>query len=408
MLRQIWTLSWKEFRLWSQKVDHWVVPFLLPLLFVGLMGSAFAGEDTVTVAVYAANEDSGDRGREVLQALRDSKHLDVEVLASRAEADRLIGAGKRMAALVIPAGFSDALLTDAGGRVEAIVDPAYDEKAKLTKGLAKAALVRLIIDAEISRALQQGMDNILQDADAGAIGSSERTTLTDFLMAGFRAVISKQVLKAIDDPQIRVVSESAVAQVQTAVPAAMMMMVPGFGVIFCFFLVTHLALAVVEERQAGTLPRLLSAPVSRPAILISKALPYFLLAFVQLVLVFIVGGIIFRVSLDPLPMGLVMLCTAATVAGLGIMIAALARTEGQAGGLTIVLILVLAAIGGAMGEATAIPVIRNISPHYWAMTAFQDVMARGGGLGSAWMPCGILLALAAVMFVIGAVRFRFE
>jgi ABC-2 type transport system permease protein len=409
MLRQIWALSWKELRLWFQKVDQWMVLFVAPILFIVILGASFGGESTITVPVYAVNEDAGERGEEVMDALLDSSHLEVELLESRAEADRLVGAGKRMAAIVVPAGFSDALLTDAGGRLELIVDPAKDEQSKIVNGLTQASLLRFIVDAEISRGLRSAVDNVLSDTQSEDAGDGNRGLLMDFLEAGLRGVLSKKVLEAIEDPLIKVRREAAVGKPPSATPTPMVYLVPGFALMFVFFLVKDLATKVVEERETGTLPRLLMAPVSRAAILIGKALPFFLLAVVQLVASFIIASAVFDYPLaQPLAMLLVAVCTAASVAGLGIMLAALSKTEGQAGGLTIVIVLVLGVVGGVMGPAASVPGLRNLTPHYWALQGFTDVMARGVGVASVWLPCVILLGIAAVTLAIGVARFRFE
>ena len=90
------------------------------------------------------------------------------------------------------------------------------------------------------------------------------------------------------------------------------------------------------------------------------------------------------------------------------MIAALAKTEGQAGGLTVLIVLLMGVVGGAMGPASAVPGLRNLTPHYWALQGFTDVMARGVGIASVWLPCVVLLGIAAITFVVGVTRFRFE
>jgi ABC-2 type transport system permease protein len=409
MLRQIWALSWKELRLWFQKVDQWIVLFVAPILFIVILGASFGGEGTITVPVYAVNEDTGDRGEEVMDALLDSSHLEVEVLESGEEADRLVGAGKRMAAIVVPAGFSEALLTEAGGRLDLIVDPAKDEQSKIVNGLTQASLLRFIVDAEISRGLRKAVDGVLSDTQGEETSDENRGLLMDFLEAGLRGVLSKQVLAAIDDPLIKVEREAAVGAPPSATPTAMVYLVPGFALMFVFFLVKDLAVKVVEERETGTLPRLLMAPVSRAAILIGKALPFFLLAALQLIASFTIASAVFDYPLvQPLAMFLVAVCTAASVAGLGIMLAALVKTEGQAGGLTIVIVLVMAVAGGALGPTASVPVLRNLTPHYWALQGFTDVMARGVGVASVWLPCVVLLGIAALTLAIGVTRFRFE
>jgi ABC-2 type transport system permease protein len=186
-------------------------------------------------------------------------------------------------------------------------------------------------------------------------------------------------------------------------------MVPGFALMFVFFLVKDLATKVVEERETGTLPRLLMAPVSRAAILIGKALPFFVLAVVQLMATFAIASAVFDYPMvRPLAMVVVSLCTAAAVAGMGILIAALAKTEGQAGGLTVLIVLALGIVGGVTGPAASVPGLRNLTPHYWALQGFTDVMARGVGIASVWLPCVVLLGFALVALAIGVARFRFE
>ncbi|MGD2148633.1 MAG: ABC transporter permease [Anaerolineae bacterium] len=47
-------------------------------------------------------------------------------------------------------------------------------------------------------------------------------------------------------------------------------------------------------------------------------------------------------------------------------------------------------------------------PHAWAMQDLQDALIRGSGLAGVHPEAGVLMALAAVFFAIGAWRFRFE
>ena len=108
MLRQIWAMTRKEIKLAAQYRGQWVLVFLTPIIFIAVMGATFGNSGVPTVAVYLVNEDEGRLGKQVVSALRDEPTLALEILADRAEADRLVGEGQRMAAIVIPAGFSAA------------------------------------------------------------------------------------------------------------------------------------------------------------------------------------------------------------------------------------------------------------------------------------------------------------
>ena len=186
--------------------------------------------------------------------------------------------------------------------------------------------------------------------------------------------------------------------------------IPGFSLTFVFFLATNLAVAVVDERELGTLRRLLVTPASRGAILLGKLLPYLLLAIVQLVVLFSVCSALFDVEMGdaPLALGVVMVCAAASVAGLGIMSAALAKTKRQASGVPTMVIIAMAIVSGCIAPHITVPGIKYATPHYWALLGFQNVMIRGMGFSGVSLPCGVLLAFAVAFFVTGVRRFRFE
>ncbi len=409
MFKQIITLSKKEIRLWLERPGQWIVLFVVPLVFIYIFGLAFGGGNPI-VTVYAVNEDDSDFGQLVFFNLKDADNLDVEELPSREEADARVGAGERMAALIIPAGFGEAIMTDDGAVVEVLVDPARDEQAKIVLGLATAAVVRQIVDAEVSRGVRQGMADSMDDMMGGELSGENETMLSDFMEAGMKGVIASQVKDALDDPLVSLDIKPASSADTDRSPSAMQAYAPGFSLMFAFFLVTNLAVTVVQEREVGTLNRLLSTPASRGTLLLGKMLPYFLLAVVQLSSLFLVSVVLFGLETgdSPLALGLLILASAAAIAGMGIMIAALVKNEGQASGLTTLLILGMAAVSGSLAPNIQIPGINLVTPHYWALLGFQNVMARGMGFSGALLPAGILLGFAAVFFAIGVSRFRFD
>ena len=124
MLRQIWAMTRKEIKLAAEYRGQWLLVFLTPLIFIAVMGATFGNAGVPTVAIYLVNEDEGRLGRQVVNALRDEPTLALDILPNRAEADRRVGNGERMAAVVIPAAFRQAVLTDDGGQIEVINDPA--------------------------------------------------------------------------------------------------------------------------------------------------------------------------------------------------------------------------------------------------------------------------------------------
>jgi ABC-2 type transport system permease protein len=236
-----------------------------------------------------------------------------------------------------------------------------------------------------------------------------------FFTAAIKGVVSSQVQEALENPQVRVEETAAGiapgGETQNARrPSLLDFLVPGYSLMFLFFLVPSLAMTVIEERQTGAMSRLLSAPLPRSRILLGKLLTYFLIGAGQMAALLLAGKLIFRIDLGGalLALGAVIAASALAMAGLGILIAALARTQSQADGLASIIVLAMAVVSGAMFPSISIPGLQAVTPHYWSMQGFLNVIARGQGMEGVLLPVGILLTMAAVFFTAGAVRFRFE
>jgi ABC-2 type transport system permease protein len=99
---------------------------------------------------------------------------------------------------------------------------------------------------------------------------------------------------------------------------------------------------------------------------------------------------------------------------MGIMISAIARTEGQISGLSNALLWVAGFLGGALipsfliQQIPVLAVLSRLVPHSWATQAFYDLIARGLGLVDVLPSLGMLLLFSAVFFFIGVRRFKFE
>jgi ABC-2 type transport system permease protein len=497
-MRKILAMTRKEFFLWAQKPGSWIIVFIVPILFIWIIQAVFGGTGTPVVTVFAVNEDAGSEGVRVMAALRDATNLQIEELKTAEEADRRVGTGERMAAIVVPKGFTEAVGSKDGGSIDIIIDPARSEQANIVVGLANAALAPILVDAEVSRGVEESIDRIMlnlepsetvegsnqtaapqetveptvapevtsefnatltpevtsevtpevtqeitpevtptAEAGTGDGGSSDPGQLRKFFSAAMKGVVSSQVQEAMDDPQVILnvqpaetaagtpgastpgastpgaVTPGAVTP-ETKIPARrpslLDYLVPGYSLMFVFFLIPNLAVTVIEERETGTLRRLLVSPVARSAILLGKMLPFFLIAVVQFIFVLLVSKLIFGISLGGSPLALIILILAssAAMAGLGILIGALARSEAQADGLAVVLVLAMAVISGAMFPGIQIPGLQYITPHYWSMQGFLNVVSRGMGIEGVLLPTGILITMAALFFTLGAIRFRFE
>jgi ABC-2 type transport system permease protein len=414
MVRKLWALIRKEIRIAMQQPAQWALIMLTPLAFVAVMGSVFGGGGAPTVAVYFVREDDGRLARQVEDAILDAGTLEVERLQTRREADEAVGGGRRMAAVVIPEGFSAAAVTDAGAQVEVIVDPAREQMAGIVIGQVRAATAPLLVDAEVTRGVQSafntapdqfGIDE-QQLADAGI----DLATVQKFLTAAIKGVVSSQVQDAMDNPLVGVERQPAKEGAPAVSPTIFDYLVPGYSIFFAFFLLGLMAEAVYNERVSGTVRRLLVQPTPRWLLLLGKAIPYALIAMLQVVVVMGASSLLFGYQLghNPLALALLILATGLVVGSIGLLVAVLVKSEGQVNAIPTLLPLVLAAVSGAMFPSIAIPTVKLFTPHYWAVQGFYQVTALGGDLAGVLPNIGVLLAFSVVCFGLAVWRFRFE
>jgi ABC-2 type transport system permease protein len=149
-------------------------------------------------------------------------------------------------------------------------------------------------------------------------------------------------------------------------------------------------------------------------------LPTLLISLVQIAVIFATARFIFPlVGLDafqfgesPLALALLVLAVALCSTGLGVLIAALARTQAQIGGIAALILWVAALIGGSLMPlflfSPFLASLSRLTPHGWANIAFFNVLVRGRGLADIGPALLALLGFTALFVGIGLWRFKFE
>jgi ABC-2 type transport system permease protein len=189
--------------------------------------------------------------------------------------------------------------------------------------------------------------------------------------------------------------------------------VPAYTIFGVFFIVLTLASSFLQEKNDGTFQRILTAPLSKAALVVGKLLPYYLVNLIQIGLMFAVGVFLFDLRLGNIPaMILVSLALSASANGLGLLVAAIGRTEPQVNGLSVLLAITLSALGGMMVPAFLMPgfmeTLSQFTPHAWALAGYHDVIIRGLALRDVLGEAGVLFGFAALFFILALWRFRFD
>ena len=412
MIQQILSTTWKDLKILLKDIGGIATLFLMPMMFIIVMSTALQGlfdneGDMQPRRLPVVNLDRGEYAAEVVAALDHIDGIEVETTwdgeaLTRERAEKLVADGDVSVALLFPADFS--------GQIEA-----------RARGDEIMATVEFISDPAVSVQFIAPMQGMV-------FGAAERVAETHIAQA--RIATSLASTSASQPVEARPVSEQigiemdgeSVVELDQVTPAHMNIAVepdtyqqnvPGYTVLGVFFIVGAMASSILGEKREGTFRRLLVAPLSKPILLAGKILPYYLVNLVQIAIMFSVAHLLFGMAFgNLLALATISMALAAAATGLGIMIAALGKTDTQIGGLTSLLTLTMSALGGCLMPTFIMPdFLQKLSrfiPHTWAMQGFQDVLVRGYGLVEILPEAGILLGFALAFFLIGVWRFRFD
>ncbi len=188
--------------------------------------------------------------------------------------------------------------------------------------------------------------------------------------------------------------------------------VPGYTVMFVFFLVNIMGHSFLHERQLGTMRRLRIAPISGWSILVGKTVPFLIISIIQSSLLFIAGKFLFGMSWGEMPWMLipVIIATSCSATGLGLLIATIVDSDAQVSAYSTTTVIIFAGISGCFMPRQFLPdlmlQISLATPHAWALIAYDQLLSSvRPNLATVWQCIGMLFAFAAAFFVIGGLRF---
>jgi len=204
------------------------------------------------------------------------------------------------------------------------------------------------------------------------------------------------------------------------VPTSVQQNAPAWALLAMFFLVIPLSVTLVKERQQGCLLRLRSLPVPAWVLLVGKAVPYFILNSVQLVMVFwegvyvlpLLGGTALQLGHSPGAIVLMAVAANSAAIGYGLLIATIVRTQEQATSFGAISVLIMAAIGGVMVPKLVMPLpmqhFTRVSPLAWGLEGFQAIFVRGATISGILPEAAHLFLFGAICAFFAGIRFRQE
>lgn len=365
---------------------------IMPLIFTIVLGQAIGnpgGGGPAAWSVQVVNEDNDSLSNDLVQRLESDPLLDVQA-APRDEALAILAEEETVAVVIIPEGFSIAIEEGANTTIEFH-----------TNGLANEVQ---IVDAAVQAAIAEIRGAVAAAhtaVQAANLDFDQTLVLAQNKWQSPPIMVSTEAVTRFEDRSNNI----AVGVAQSA---------PGMMIMFSMFFMLGGASTLVQEREDGTLRRLLVMPIKKIVILLGKLEGVYISGLIQVTILILVGALLFGVNWGeaPLALALMVLCYAFAITSLGMLMAALVRTQAQVDSITTIVVLAMAPLGGAWWPLEIVPdwmrTLGHFFPTAWAMDGFSDIVTRGLGLQDILLEAAALLGFGIVFLAIGIWRFRYE
>ena len=190
--------------------------------------------------------------------------------------------------------------------------------------------------------------------------------------------------------------------------------VPAMAVGFAAFGVGYSGFTFFRDHGWGTWDRLRATPASSVDIMVGKVVPNIGVTFVQLSLLFLLGGPLFGLEVKGSWLALALLAAllALSLSAFGMLVTAVARTMNQLNAVGSVGGMAMAMLGGAWVPIATMPgwaqAVAPALPTYWAMEGFQSVILEGKRVPGVLLPVLVMAAFGLLYTAVAAAKFRFE
>ena len=416
-IRVTFSTAWKDLQVIFRDRGLLVVIIGLPLIMSvlnGYINQQFSGSsEGLTFPVILVDQDHDLYGKQIETILKQIDVLDLTIMTSPEEAENQVRDSKVLAAIIIPADLTEAVARYERTEVEVIIDPTQQEFASIITAIMNEVVGPVTVQGEVAYAIETLLNEI------PAYREADEATQNAAMMQSF-GVQMVQIQQMEANPWVSIETRTMEGEDVILVPDNMFsLFVPGFVVMFAFFIVGAMGSELLQERQQGSLRRLMAAPNPRWTIIIAKMLAYIGLVLVQVLIIFGVASFFFEMPLGNSLLGLVLVSVVLglTATSMGVMVASLSRSDKQADSTGMLLGFLLAALGGCFIIGSPVPlfnqggtaqIISRLTPHAHALMAYGKLLNEGAGMVDILPQVGILLGFSAVFFGIAVWRFRFE
>lgn len=402
----MFNIALKDIRLFIYDKKALLLSFLLPIALITLFAIAFGGvfssrtESPTTLLV--SDLDKTDATSDIIAEIDSLKGIRIAENELE-EAKKKIREGKRIGVLVFYQGFADSINEGKNAPIELFYDPAREMQI----GIMQQALISTLMKAIGTKSIQQTIKTDIAD---------QYPSLDSEILNNIYSNIDEQFTDNNNDNNVMNKLSSGIKMTglvkEKKSSWGLIQAVAGVAVMMLLFSVSAMGASILQEKEEGTLKRLLVSPISPFQILGGKLITAMIISTSQLIIMFVYAWLAFNLDIFiDIPSLLVMLlCTAFACASFGVFLAAISRTRKQVESMSVVVILVMSAIGGSMVPLFIMPPFMQkvaiISVNFWAIDGFYDIFWRHLPFSKVVFNAIVLTGIGAIMTFISAILFK--
>jgi ABC-2 type transport system permease protein len=365
-----------------------ILTFLLPVILITLFAFAYGSIGAYDgrsepVKLLVSDLDQTRSSKEIIHKIDSLEDIRI-FLSDSLKSKKLVIKGKYACALIIYKGFQDSLEVGNATQMELVYDRSREMEISILQQNLISTLMSSTGEIIVKRSIEKYMKNQFSDIDKGTIDNILKTAIKK------------------DNNKLSIKWTSVVGE-KNDTKLGLIQAVAGTAILMLLFSVAGVGTSILEEKENGTINRLLYSPLKGSAILYGKMLFAFFISILQLTAMFLFAWFIFKMDLSiNIPaLILMIIATAFAVSSLGIFLAAIAKTRQQAQNLSTIIILIMSAIGGSMIPLFIMPSILQkialLSVNYWGIQGFYDVFWRTLPLEEILPKIIILMSIGIVM-----------
>lgn len=349
-----------------------IVIFVSPIVQILIFGYAATMDITnIPMAIY--DVDNTKESREVARDFTYSKYFKItKYLSEESQVNHVIDNGRALCVLKFDKGFSRDLVGNRTAQIQLIVDGTDSNAAQIIVGYAG----QIVLNYN-NRALKERAHVYLQNLN---------------------------IVPQVDLRDRHWFNENLISR-NYYLPGVIVLIVSIMALLLS-------AMAIVREKEIGTMEQLIVSPLKPIELMVGKVVPFGIISLVQVFLVTLIGNLWFGVPMR----GSVMLLFVSTLIylltalGCGLLISTICSTQQEAMMSVFLFYFPVTLLSGFAYPIANMPIIIQyltlINPMRYYLVIVRDIFLKGVGLAVLWDEMAVLLVMGVFVLFMSSKRFR--